>query len=139
MYSLKTSENLWFPDVFRGCRNGILAGNGFLSYERSNDALANTWHYFIFQKLIYIDIVKQRYLQVKWPCLTIIIQAIFKDCWLTLYAPIPQNGQTHSNKSSPNCRRILWVCLTILWSWQLNWRLSDSSKFVPVFLRAALL
>ena len=23
-YSLKTSENLWFSDVFRGYRNGIL-------------------------------------------------------------------------------------------------------------------
>ena len=28
---------------------------------------------------------------------------------LTLYAPISQNGQTHSNNSSANCRWIAWV------------------------------
>ena len=39
----------------------------------------------------------------------------------TLQAPIPQNGQTHSNNSSANCRQIVWVCLAILW----NWRLKD--------------
>ena len=33
---------------------------------------------------------------------------------LTLSAPNPQNGQTHSNNSSANCRRIFLVCLTIL-------------------------
>ena len=32
---------------------------------------------------------------------------------LTLLAPVSQNGQTHSNNSSANCRRIVWVCLTI--------------------------
>ena len=36
---------------------------------------------------------------------------------LTLEAPIPQNGQTHTNNSSANYRRIVWVCLTILWNW----------------------
>ena len=44
---------------------------------------------------------------------------------LTLWAPIPQNGQTHSNNSSAICRRIVWVCLTILWDWRLRvkkWR-----------------
>ena len=30
---------------------------------------------------------------------------------LTLSAPIPQNGQTHSNNSSANWRRIVWVCV----------------------------
>ena len=34
--------------------------------------------------------------------------------------PTPQNGQTHSNNSSPICRRIVWVYLTILWSWRLK-------------------
>ena len=34
---------------------------------------------------------------------------------LTLWAPTPQNGQAHSNNSSASCRRIVWVCLTILW------------------------
>ena len=29
--------------------------------------------------------------------------------------PISQNGQTHSNTSLAKCRRIVWVCLTILW------------------------
>ena len=28
LYSLKTSEKLWFPVVFRGYKNGILAWNG---------------------------------------------------------------------------------------------------------------
>ena len=32
----------------------------------------------------------------------------------------PENGQTHSNNSSANCRRIVWVCLTILWGWHLK-------------------
>ena len=32
---------------------------------------------------------------------------------LTFSAPTPQNGQLHSNNSSANCRRIVWVCLTI--------------------------
>ena len=39
---------------------------------------------------------------------------------LTLKAPIPKNGQTHSNNSSAICRRIVWVCLTILWNWRLK-------------------
>ena len=30
-------------------------------------------------------------------------------CSLTLKVPIPQNGQTHSNNSSANCRQIVWV------------------------------
>ena len=30
------------------------------------------------------------------------------------------NGQTHSNNSSAICRRIVWVCLTILWDWRLK-------------------
>ena len=37
--------------------------------------------------------------------------------YLTLYAPSPQNGQTHSKKSSVNCRPIVWACLAILWGW----------------------
>ena len=32
----------------------------------------------------------------------------------------PQNGQTHSDNSLANCRRIAWVCLTILWGWCLK-------------------
>ena len=34
--------------------------------------------------------------------------------------PISQNGQTHSNNTSAICRRIVWVCLTILWNWRLR-------------------
>ena len=40
--------------------------------------------------------------------------------FLTLKAPIPEKGQTHSNNSSPICRRIVWVCLTIFWYWRLS-------------------
>ena len=32
----------------------------------------------------------------------------------------PINGQTHSKNSSANCRRIVWVCLTILRGWRLT-------------------
>ena len=32
----------------------------------------------------------------------------------------PQNGKPHSNNSSPNCRWIVSVCLTILWVWRLK-------------------
>ena len=39
---------------------------------------------------------------------------------LTLHAPTPQNGRTHSTNSSANCRQIVWVCLTILWGWRLK-------------------
>ena len=39
---------------------------------------------------------------------------------LTLEAPISQNGQTYSTNSSANCRRIVWVRLTILWDWCLK-------------------
>ena len=34
---------------------------------------------------------------------------------LTIEAPISQNGQTHLN-----CRRIVSVCLTILWDWRIK-------------------
>ena len=36
---------------------------------------------------------------------------------LTLQAPISQNGQTHSNNSSANYRRIVGVCLTMVIKW----------------------
>ena len=49
-----------------------------------------------------------------------IIKMKSKNIELTLSAPIPQNCQTHSNNLSVNCRRIVWVCLTILWDWHLN-------------------
>ena len=39
---------------------------------------------------------------------------------LTLWAPIPQNVQTHSNNSPGNCQRIVWVCLAILLIWRLK-------------------
>ena len=32
----------------------------------------------------------------------------------------PQNGQTHSNDSLVICRRIVLVCLTLLWGWCLE-------------------
>ena len=43
--------------------------------------------------------------------------------WFWLVNPLsanPQNGQTHSNNSSEISRRIVWVCLTILWNWHLK-------------------
>ena len=43
--------------------------------------------------------------------------------WFWLVHPLsanPQNGQTHSNNSSEISRRIVWVCLTILWNWHLK-------------------
>ena len=40
--------------------------------------------------------------------------------FLTLKAPIPQNGQTHSNNSSAICQRIVLGCLTILWNWRIK-------------------
>ena len=36
---------------------------------------------------------------------------------INLLSANPRNGQTHSNNSSANCRRISWVCLTILWDY----------------------
>ena len=39
---------------------------------------------------------------------------------LTLSVPILQNSQTHSNNSSAIYRRIVLVCLTILWDWHLK-------------------
>ena len=47
----------------------------------------------------------------------IIIESLTNNSILTLQAPTLQNGQTHSSNSSGNCRRIVWVCLTILWGW----------------------
>ena len=37
-----------------------------------------------------------------------------------IVAPISQIGQTHSNNLSAVCRRIVWLCLTILWYWCLR-------------------
>ena len=48
------------------------------------------------------------------------IPASHEKYTLTLQATISQNGQTHSNDSSANYRRIVGVCLTILWDWCLN-------------------
>ena len=33
---------------------------------------------------------------------------------------VPRNSQTYWNNSSANCRRIVWVCLTILRGWRLK-------------------
>ena len=32
LYTLKTSENLWFSGVFRGCKIGKLVRNGLIEY-----------------------------------------------------------------------------------------------------------
>ena len=40
--------------------------------------------------------------------------------YLNPFSAISQNGQTHTNNSSANCRRIVWVCLTILWDWRVK-------------------
>ena len=37
-----------------------------------------------------------------------------------LKEPTPQNVQIHSNNSSAICRRIVGVCLSILWGWRLK-------------------
>ena len=50
-----------------------------------------------------------------------------KECYksvLTLQAPATQNGQTHSDY----CRRIVEVCLIILW----GWRLKSQPIFMPL-------
>ena len=44
----------------------------------------------------------------------------FTNLELTLSAPIPKSGKTHSNNSSANCRRIVWVCTAILLIWRLK-------------------
>ena len=46
-----------------------------------------------------------------------------------LYVPTPQNGQTHSNNLSAICRRIVWVCMIILW----NWPLKDKVGYETLF------
>ena len=43
-----------------------------------------------------------------------------------------QKGQTHSNNSSANCWRIVWVCLTILWGWRLK-IFQDTGFLWPIF------
>ena len=55
---------------------------------------------------------------------------------LTLSAPISQNGQTHSNNSSAIPRRIVWVCLTILWDWRLKGKYGNDvlSRSVELFV-----
>ena len=37
---------------------------------------------------------------------------------LTLWAPTPKTGQTHSKQFVGCCRRLVWVCLTIMWVWR---------------------
>ena len=66
-------------------------------------------------------------LLIEIPCVFIsVFLCVFISSWfvncrpLTLSARISQNGQTHSNNSSANFRRIAWVCLTILWDWRLK-------------------
>ena len=49
--------------------------------------------------------------------------------------PISQSGQTHSNNSSANWRRIVWVCLTILWDWRLKVNIHSISIF-QIFIDA---
>ena len=39
LYSLKTSENRWFSDVFSGYRSGTLVENGLLCCETTNQKL----------------------------------------------------------------------------------------------------
>ena len=52
--------------------------------------------------------------------LSSLLKDMHNSCFLTLYAPISQDGQTHWNNSSANCQWIVWVCLTILWDWHLK-------------------
>ena len=56
-------------------------------------------------------------------------------CNISLYAPISLNVQTHSNNLLANCRRIVWrrivwVCLTILWDWRLKGYNIKNAKWV---------
>ena len=61
--------------------------------------------------IVQLEEANNKVMIISWSC--------FHGWWniyiLTLQAPIPQNGQTHSNNSSAICRQIVWVCLTILW------------------------
>ena len=45
------------------------------------------------------------------------LEQIFK---LNLLSANPTKCQTHSSNSSAISRRIIWVCLTILWNWRLK-------------------
>ena len=62
---------------------------------------------------------------------------IFRNHWKCLAAPsssiISQNSQTHSNNSSANCRRIVWVCLTILWHWHLRVKMHET-RFSNIYI-----
>ena len=60
----------------------------------------------IFTKMVFLKILQYS--------LLIDFRASRPATFLTLKAPISQNGQTHSDNSSANCRRIVWVRLTIL-------------------------
>ena len=51
--------------------------------------------------------------------ISVVKDKVFIACFNPLNAN-PLNGQTHSNKSSPICGRIVCVCLTILWDWRLK-------------------
>ena len=56
-------------------------------------------------------------------CLCITLENSSTYITLSVINPLSansQNGQTHSNNSSANCRRIVWVYLTILWDWHLK-------------------
>ena len=53
----------------------------------------------------------QKFLNLK-PVILAVLMAILRAN--------PKNGQTHSNNSSAICRRIVLVCLTILWNWHLK-------------------
>ena len=50
LYPLKTLENLWFSDVFRGYRNGIWSWDG-LNHSRPMVPFFNSWkHLLVFSR-----------------------------------------------------------------------------------------
>ena len=49
-----------------------------------------------------------------------LIQETLSTLYLNPLNANPTNGQTHSNNSSAVSRRIVWMCLTILWDWGLK-------------------
>ena len=91
------------------------------TYKRTNWSPQTFYHV---QLLVTMCINEHPYVtnipRIKFQTRTKYIRSISKNTWtiLTLEAPIPQNGQTHSNNSSAIYGRIVWVCLTILWNWR---------------------
>ena len=89
---------------FQGYRN-VPWGRNELTYPPSDSAISA------------IQRVRSRFFQFSF---LLGEKEAFRSWCLTLQSPTSQNGQTHSNNSSAQRRRVVWVCLTILWVWRLK-------------------